>query len=99
MLKGSEFTSYFAAFFDLEIRLFFLFEEQRAPRERAPSSERRLEGKSVKRTREMFFFSGAADEGLPRKRRKVRMKEKIETTSGGMIDAGILWTMTTYSAP
>jgi hypothetical protein len=46
-----------------------------------------------------FFFSGAADEGLPRKRRKVRMKEKIETTSCGMIDAGILWTMTTYSAP
>ena len=47
----------------------------------------------------MFFFSGAADEGLPRKQRKVRMKEKIETTSCGMIDAGILWTMTTYSAP
>ena len=45
------------------------------------------------------FFSGAADEGLPRKQRKVRMKEKIETTSCGMIDAGILWTMTTYSAP
>ena len=28
------------------------FEEQRAPRERAPSSELRLEGKGVKRTRE-----------------------------------------------
>ena len=43
----------------------------------------------------LFFFSGAADEGLPIKQRKVRMKEKIETTSCGMIDAGILWTMTT----
>ena len=33
--------------------IFFLFfEEQRAPRERAPSSELRLEGKGVKRTRE-----------------------------------------------
>ena len=31
---------------------FFFFEEQRAPRERAPSSELRLEGKGVKRTRE-----------------------------------------------
>ena len=43
----------------------------------------------------LFFF----DEGLPRKQRKVRIKEKIETTSCGMIDAEILWTMTTYSAP
>ena len=32
--------------------LFSFFEEQRAPRERAPSSELRLEGKGVKRTRE-----------------------------------------------
>ena len=31
---------------------FLFFEEQRAPRERAPSSELRLEGKGVKRTRE-----------------------------------------------
>ena len=31
---------------------FCFFEEQRAPRERAPSSELRLEGKGVKRTRE-----------------------------------------------
>ena len=30
----------------------FFFEEQRAPRERAPSSELRLDGKGVKRTRE-----------------------------------------------
>ena len=27
------------------------------------------------------------------------MKEKIETTSRRIIDAGILWTMTTCSAP
>ena len=32
--------------------LLFFFLEQRAPRERAPSSELRLEGKGVKRTRE-----------------------------------------------
>ena len=32
--------------------LFSFFEEQRAPRERAPSSELRLEGKGVKRSRE-----------------------------------------------
>ena len=31
---------------------FFFFREQRAPRERAPSSELRLEGKGVKRSRE-----------------------------------------------
>ena len=30
----------------------FFLKEQRAPRERAPSSELRLEGKGVKRTRE-----------------------------------------------
>ena len=46
-----------------------------------------------------FFFSGAADEGFPRKQRKVQMEEKIETTSCGMIDAGILWTKATCSAP
>ena len=34
------------------VKMFFFFEEQRAPRERAPSSELRLEGKGVKRTRE-----------------------------------------------
>ena len=35
-----------------EKSFFLFFEEQRAPRERAPSSELRLEGKGVKRTRE-----------------------------------------------
>ena len=39
-----------------------------------------------------LFFSGAADEGLPRKQRKMRMGEKMETTSCGMGNAGILWT-------
>ena len=46
-----------------------------------------------------FFFSGAADEGLPRKQRKVRMKENIDTTCGGVSDAGSPWARTTYSAP
>ena len=46
-----------------------------------------------------FFFSGAADEGLPRKQRKVRMKENIDTTCGGVSDAGSHWARTTYSAP
>ena len=40
-------------FFSFSYFFFLLFfEEQRAPRERAPSSELRLEGKGVKRTRE-----------------------------------------------
>ena len=39
-------------FFFLSFSFFFFFLEQRAPRERAPSSELRLEGKGVKRTRE-----------------------------------------------
>ena len=34
----------------LSFSFFPFFEEQRAPRERAPSSELRLEGKGVKRT-------------------------------------------------
>jgi hypothetical protein len=46
----------FFSSFSLSLFLFFpfsfFFEEQRAPRERAPSSELRLEGKGVKRTRE-----------------------------------------------
>ena len=41
------------------------------------------------------FFSCAADEGLPRKHRKVWMEEKIDTTSRIILDAGILSTMTT----
>ena len=46
-----------------------------------------------------LFFSGAADEGLPRKQRKVRMKENIDTTCGGVSDAGSHGARTTYSAP
>jgi hypothetical protein len=40
--------SFFLSFFPFS----FVFEEQRALRERAPSSELRLEGQGVKRTRE-----------------------------------------------
>ena len=39
-------------FFSFSFFPFSFFLEQRAPRERAPSSELRLEGKGVKRTRE-----------------------------------------------
>ena len=47
----------------------------------------------------LISFTGAADEGLPRKQRKVRMKENIDTTCGGVSDAGSHWARTTYSAP
>ena len=45
----------------------------------------------------MFYLF--IDEGLPRKQRKMRMEEKMETTSCGMGNAGILWTKAMCSAP
>ena len=47
----------------------------------------------------MLFFFLFFDEGLPRKQRKGRMKENIDTTCGGVSDAGSPWARTTYSAP
>ena len=46
------FLPFFPFFFSGAADEVCFFEEQRAPRERAPSSELRLEGKGVKRSRE-----------------------------------------------
>ena len=44
-------------------------------------------------------FKRILHEGLPRKQRKMRLQEKRETTSCRMVNAGILWTKATCSAP